>query len=66
MFVYVYVYTHKLYFILTCSIQYNIMCVYIFIYIQVRRVCWPIKHSNSMVIESAFGPLAVWAGPAGK
>ncbi len=23
--------------------------------IQVRRVCWPIKHSNTMVIEPAFG-----------
>ncbi len=23
--------------------------------VQVRRVCWPIKHSNTMVIESAFG-----------
>ncbi len=22
---------------------------------QVRRVCWPIKHSNTMVIEPAFG-----------
>ncbi len=21
---------------------------------QVRRVCWPIKHSNTMVIEPAF------------
>ncbi len=24
--------------------------------VQVRRVCWPIKHSNTMVIEPAFGP----------
>ncbi len=23
--------------------------------VQVRRVCWPIKHSNTMVIEPAFG-----------
>ncbi len=23
--------------------------------VQIRRVCWPIKHSNSMVIEPAFG-----------
>ncbi len=23
--------------------------------IQVRRDCWPIKHSNTMVIEPAFG-----------
>ncbi len=22
---------------------------------EVRRVCWPIKHSNTMVIEPAFG-----------
>ncbi len=25
--------------------------------VQVRRVCWPIKHSNTMVIEPAFGTL---------
>ncbi len=24
-------------------------------WVQVRRVCWPIKHSNTMVIEPAFG-----------
>ncbi len=24
-------------------------------FIQVRQVCWPIKHSNTMVIEPAFG-----------
>ncbi len=24
-------------------------------HVQVRRVCWPIKHSNTMVIEPAFG-----------
>ncbi len=23
--------------------------------VQVRRVCWPIKHSNTMVINPAFG-----------
>ncbi len=23
--------------------------------VQVRRFCWPIKHSNTMVIEPAFG-----------
>ncbi len=23
--------------------------------VQVRRVCWPIKHSNTMVMEPAFG-----------
>ncbi len=23
--------------------------------VQVRRVCWPIKHSNIMVIEPGFG-----------
>ncbi len=23
--------------------------------VQVRQVCWPIKHSNTMVIEPAFG-----------
>ncbi len=23
--------------------------------VQVRRVCWPVKHSNTMVIEPAFG-----------
>ncbi len=23
--------------------------------VQVRRVCWPIMHSNTMVIELAFG-----------
>ncbi len=23
--------------------------------VQVRRVCWTIKHSNTMVIEPAFG-----------
>ncbi len=22
---------------------------------RVRRICWPIKHSNTMVIELAFG-----------
>ncbi len=25
------------------------------LWVQVRRVCWPIKHSNTMVIEPAFG-----------
>ncbi len=34
---------------------------YILYGVQVRRVCWPIKHSNTMVIEPAFGTL-VWAG----
>ncbi len=24
-------------------------------WVQVRRVCWPVKHSNTMVIEPAFG-----------
>ncbi len=28
---------------------------YILYGVQVRRVCWPIKHSNTMVIEPAFG-----------
>ncbi len=28
---------------------------YILYVAQVRRVCWPIKHSNTMVIEPAFG-----------
>ncbi len=28
---------------------------YILYVVQVRRVCWPIKHSNTMVIEPAFG-----------
>ncbi len=28
---------------------------YILYWVQVRRVCWPIKHSNTMVIEPAFG-----------
>ncbi len=28
---------------------------YILYEVQVRRVCWPIKHSNTMVIELAFG-----------
>ncbi len=28
---------------------------YILYEVQVRRVCWPIKHTNSMVIEPAFG-----------
>ncbi len=23
--------------------------------VQVRRVCWPIMHSNTMIIELAFG-----------
>ncbi len=37
--------------------------------VQVRRVCWPIKHSNTMVIEPAFWYL--WQcgqvpSPAGK
>ncbi len=27
----------------------------IFYGVQVRRLCWPIKHSNTMVIEPAFG-----------
>ncbi len=30
--------------------------------VQVRRVCWPIKHSNTMVIEPAFGTF----GSAGR
>ncbi len=25
------------------------------LWVQVRRVCWPIKHSNTMIIEPAFG-----------
>ncbi len=28
---------------------------YILYGVQVRRVCWPIKHSNTMAIEPAFG-----------
>ncbi len=28
---------------------------YILYGVQVRQVCWPIKHSNTMVIEPAFG-----------
>ncbi len=28
---------------------------YILYRVQVRRVYWPIKHSNTMVIEPAFG-----------
>ncbi len=28
---------------------------YILYGVQVRRVCWPIKHSNTIVIEPAFG-----------
>ncbi len=28
---------------------------YILYGVQVRRVCWPIKHSNTMLIEPAFG-----------
>ncbi len=28
---------------------------YILYGVQVRRVCWPIKHSNTMVIEPDFG-----------
>ncbi len=28
---------------------------YIFYGVQVRRICWLIKHSNTMVIEPAFG-----------
>ncbi len=28
---------------------------YILYGVQVRWVCWPIKHSNTMVIETAFG-----------
>ncbi len=28
---------------------------YILYGVQVRRVRWPIKHSNTMVIEPAFG-----------
>ncbi len=36
---------------------------------QVRRVCWPIKHSNTMVIEPAFGTFGSVGrlpSPAGK
>ncbi len=37
--------------------------------VQVRRVCWPIKHSNTMVIEPAFGTFGSVGqvpSPAGK
>ncbi len=29
--------------------------IFLLTIVQVRRVCWPIKHSNTMVIEPAFG-----------
>ncbi len=29
--------------------------IYIIYEVQVKRVCWPIKHSNTMVIETASG-----------
>ncbi len=31
--------------------------LYILYGVQVRQVCWPIKHSNTTVIEPAFGTL---------
>ncbi len=37
--------------------------------VQVRRFCWPIKHSNTMVIEPAFGTFGQCGqvpSPAGK
>jgi len=35
--------------------------------VQVRRVCWPIKHINTMVIEPAFGTFgSVVPSPSGK
>ncbi len=33
--------------------------------VQVRQVCWPIKHSNTMVIEPAFGTFGTLAVGAG-
>ncbi len=33
---------------------------YILYGVQVGRVCWPIKHSNTMVIEPAFGAKSCW------
>ncbi len=36
---------------------------------EVRWVCWPIKHSNTMVVEPAFGTFGSvgrWPSPAGK
>ncbi len=39
------------------------------LWVQVRRVCWPIKHSNTMVIEPAFGTFGSVGqvpSPAGK
>ncbi len=35
---------------------------YILYGVQVGRVCWPIKHSNTMVIEPALVALALCAG----
>ncbi len=35
---------------------------YILYGLQVKRVCWSVKHSNTMSLNQLLVPLAVWAG----
>ncbi len=41
--------------LLRCNEAQVALIALIFYGVQVRRVCWPITHSNTMVIEPAFG-----------
>ncbi len=52
--IYIYIYIYILYTLLGL-VSFIFLLIEILNGVQVRQVCWPIKHSNTMVIEPAFG-----------